>query len=320
MSREEIQKLLGGYATGTLSAAERAELFEAALEDQELFDALAKEEALRDVLQDSSVRQQLIAALGPARVPFWWLRKPAVLAMAGGLAALLIVALVVRHAEHAAPPEAMVADAIAPQPPVAVPQPRAATRKPVEPRALGRNAKRLAPLPIAKAAPAPAPPPVQAVGGLAGIPEVPRQIVQIPTGRSFVAQQQAPMPAMPRAKAANAAAAKPAVDYTLLLKDADGAYSPVPSDTVFHAGDSVRLQVAPMEAGYVYLFQREDAAAGWKLVAGQRVEQGQRYVLPASGGLQSEVPAHRDLLLVLSRVENVDVESRATPTIVIEYR
>ena len=67
MSREEIQKLLGGYATDTLSEAERRALFEAALEDQELFDALAKEDALRDVLRDPSARQQLIAALGPAR-------------------------------------------------------------------------------------------------------------------------------------------------------------------------------------------------------------------------------------------------------------
>ena len=95
MSREEIQKLLGGYATDTLSAAERSALFEAALEDQELFDALAKEQALRDVLQDVSAREQLIAALGPAREPFarraWrWLPQPAALAMAGGMLAVLI--------------------------------------------------------------------------------------------------------------------------------------------------------------------------------------------------------------------------------------
>src|ERR1035438_3709751 len=98
MSREEIQKLLGGYATDTLSAAERSALFEAALEDQELFDALAKEQALRDVLQDVPAREQLIAALGPARDPFarrawrWlgWLHRPAALAMAGGMLAVLI--------------------------------------------------------------------------------------------------------------------------------------------------------------------------------------------------------------------------------------
>ena len=36
MSREEIEKLLGGYATGTLTPGERDALFAAALEDQQL--------------------------------------------------------------------------------------------------------------------------------------------------------------------------------------------------------------------------------------------------------------------------------------------
>ena len=60
MSREEIQKLLGGYATDTLSEAERRALFEAALEDQELFDALAKEQALREVFEDPRQLRVLI--------------------------------------------------------------------------------------------------------------------------------------------------------------------------------------------------------------------------------------------------------------------
>jgi hypothetical protein len=63
MSREEIQKLLGGYATDTLSEAERQALFAAALEDQDLFDALAKEQALREMLFDPAARQQVIEAL-----------------------------------------------------------------------------------------------------------------------------------------------------------------------------------------------------------------------------------------------------------------
>ena len=47
MKREHVRKLLGGYATGTLTPDEQQALFEAALNDQELFDALAGEEALR---------------------------------------------------------------------------------------------------------------------------------------------------------------------------------------------------------------------------------------------------------------------------------
>ena len=37
MKREDIEKLLGGYATGTLTGEERQALFEAALTDQALF-------------------------------------------------------------------------------------------------------------------------------------------------------------------------------------------------------------------------------------------------------------------------------------------
>ncbi len=40
MTQDEIRRLLGGYATNTLTDGERTALFEAALEDQELFDAL----------------------------------------------------------------------------------------------------------------------------------------------------------------------------------------------------------------------------------------------------------------------------------------
>jgi len=40
---DEIRKLIGGYATGTLTAAEQKLLFDAALDDQELFDELARE-------------------------------------------------------------------------------------------------------------------------------------------------------------------------------------------------------------------------------------------------------------------------------------
>jgi len=67
MKRAEAMKLLGGYATGTLTEAERKLLFEAALGDQELFEALADEEALRELLSDPRVRRH------HARWPGeWW--------------------------------------------------------------------------------------------------------------------------------------------------------------------------------------------------------------------------------------------------------
>ncbi|WP_243318374.1 hypothetical protein [Geothrix paludis] len=89
MKRATAEKLLGGYATGTLTAEERRTLFEAALAHQDLFDALADEEALRELLADPAARAQVLAALAapnPASakvVPFW--KRPGVLGAAAGV-------------------------------------------------------------------------------------------------------------------------------------------------------------------------------------------------------------------------------------------
>jgi hypothetical protein len=276
MSREEIQKLLGGYATDTLSEAERRALFEAALEDQELFDALAKEQALREVFEDPAARAQLVSALGPPHEPFaaraWrWLRHPATLAVAGGLATLLIVGSVVLQKSMVPRPGApLVADAVATRP---------RANEAVQPSAEPRMAMRL---PIA-------PPPA--------LPDKSdRQMALAPESpvRPLTAQQGARLMAR-----APTEFAMPAIEYTLLLKDADGAYSPVPPGSVFHTGDSVRIQVLPRLPGYIYLFER-DPSGGWKLVTGQRVETAQRYMLGATDDFQSNTPARLELLLVLS--------------------
>jgi hypothetical protein len=90
---DEIRKLLGGYATDTLTESERAALFEAALEDQELFDALQNEDALRELLADPVSREQIRQALRPAglgRSPTWWRRGWLV-----GVASLAVAAAIV---------------------------------------------------------------------------------------------------------------------------------------------------------------------------------------------------------------------------------
>ena len=69
MKPEEIRQLLGGYASGTLSEAERKFLFEAAMEDQVLFDALADEQSLKDLLEDPESRGYLQAVLDEERLP-----------------------------------------------------------------------------------------------------------------------------------------------------------------------------------------------------------------------------------------------------------
>ncbi len=73
MSKDEARKLLGGYATGSLTEAERRVLFEAALEDQELFDELAGEQVLKETLDEPGARQRLLVALEPPRRHRAWL-------------------------------------------------------------------------------------------------------------------------------------------------------------------------------------------------------------------------------------------------------
>lgn len=103
MAERDLEKLLGGFATDTLTAEERRALFEAALRDQALFDALADEQALKELLTDPVYRWRILAALErpPATTAAsWaarfmeWFRRPANLALAGGLAAA-VVAIVV---------------------------------------------------------------------------------------------------------------------------------------------------------------------------------------------------------------------------------
>ncbi|ODT45269.1 MAG: hypothetical protein ABS70_03585 [Nitrospira sp. SCN 59-13] len=97
MVEHELEHLLGGFAADTLTPEERKRLYAAALHDQQLFTALADEQALKELLANPDVRRRLLQAL-PQSSPtatggtltWWgWLRKPAGLAWAGGLAAAL---------------------------------------------------------------------------------------------------------------------------------------------------------------------------------------------------------------------------------------
>lgn len=97
MSEHELEKLLGGFAVNTLTAEERQKLFTAALQDQQLFNALADEQALKELLADPTVRRKLLQALKETSTSgavgslswFDWFRRPAGLAFAGGLAAVV---------------------------------------------------------------------------------------------------------------------------------------------------------------------------------------------------------------------------------------
>lgn len=159
MSGEEIRKLVGGYATGTLTPEEREALFRAALEDQELFDTLAREQALHDLLGDSSAKAQVLAALDEP-TPRWslrmlWLRPAAVALAMAGIATLAVISWRQRVAAPMASPMASFRPAPPPMPSGtpqteadAAPSPKAAPPASGSPAAEGRK-------PIQKALPPP---------------------------------------------------------------------------------------------------------------------------------------------------------------------
>ena len=157
MSRDDIQKLLGGYATGSLTPDEQEALFTAALDDQELFDALAREQSLRDLLRDPAARARVLASLDRHRTPWWrvvWLAT-------AGVAALSIIAVMVVRWQRPAPPVQM---AIVQQPAAALPAAPAAPpavaeeapRKERESRPVMPRRQLDAPVQLAKKTPAPA--------------------------------------------------------------------------------------------------------------------------------------------------------------------
>jgi hypothetical protein len=84
---DHIRRLLGGYATGTLSEAQRKLLFEAALEDQELFDELARDQALKELLEAPGVKQRLLASIESSPRAEWW-RHPLPWALGGSALAI----------------------------------------------------------------------------------------------------------------------------------------------------------------------------------------------------------------------------------------
>ncbi|WP_455377283.1 hypothetical protein [Petrachloros mirabilis] len=95
MAEHELEELLGGFAADTLTAEEKQRLYAAALQDQQLFNALADEQTLKELLADPAIRRRLLKALkdtatssAGGSLPWLnWFRRPANVALAGGLTA-----------------------------------------------------------------------------------------------------------------------------------------------------------------------------------------------------------------------------------------
>jgi hypothetical protein len=299
MKREEIQKLLGGYATGTLTPSEREALFAAALEDQQLFEELLGEEPLREALEDPDTRAQLLAALDdaaepPAESPAvhkatpqpWYYRDvhPGVIA---GAAAVLVVLLAIRYwPVRTAPPLDVVAQTQLPQPtksavPTELPpssfvQP--AARKavpqlpeaPVIPASLGAagtpEMRRALDTLLAQSSPGPAPPGALSSPGL----ELARGALR--------AQAMLPRPSAPPAPLG--------LRYTILRKLPGGEFAPVDPRQELDAADQTIIRFEPGAAGFLYVLER--TPDGWRRIAADEVQPSTAYTVPRGDVFRGE--------------------------------
>jgi hypothetical protein len=225
MTQEEIRKLLGGYATDSLTEGERAALFEAALDDQELFDALQNEDALRELLADPVTRAQIQQTLerggrGPSWVPRGWLMGGFGLAAA----AAIVIAVFVWPRQ---PQQQTVARQI-------VNAPRQMAENRVEPKI---EASPAAPAPKPKTLARRVRPRVAATAAPVQAQDQPALLAE-----AVVAGLPAPVPAL-------AAATTGALYQGPLVR-----YSVIRSGP---AGDAIRLEVVSQLAGNLSLYRRD---------------------------------------------------------------
>lgn len=312
MRPEEARKLLGGYATGSLTADERQALFEAALHDQELFAALADEEALRDLLADEAYRSDLAAALAEPPASFaqrfaaWW-RRPASLVWAGSAAAVIIAAALVY--QIGSPPQrtevAMVSKGTAPAAPAPAPTESASARQ-AEAESVETFAERDEPVrrravqqpepnePAAKeeATQLAAASPSAAAGEAIRleIADAAREgrgqseeFRAKATSVSIAEQQQPPPPPAKPAPAALAlrTSAGSASWYTVERLSSDGSWSAVPTDVPLSLSDRVRLSVLAPSTGILTLTDQATGEAVWN----GPVTASNRYAVPPQGSL-----------------------------------
>jgi hypothetical protein len=286
MTNEQARKLLGGYATNSLTEAERKALFEAALDDQELFDALQQEEALKELLADPVSRNQIQEALADAPVSraagaAWWSRWWVWGGVAGAAAAAVLIIAVIRSNEQqkyqvarVAPTPQMSAQNSKPaittpaEPKLQQPEPaprkaRRAARPLGEPSnstTTGAVSNTLAVQPQAASAPPPPSPPQPAP---AAAPQV-QAFRQEQFARDGERPQDTKAPVAGYAGARLVANFKaPLLQYSLVKRDPTGAFLALPTGVAPQPGDAVRLAVSPAVPGYLSLSQL-DPAGNWK--------------------------------------------------------
>ncbi len=300
---DDVRKLLGGYATGTLTDAEKQLLYDAALHDNELFAALADEQALKELLDDGAVRAQLLRATEEPRFSFAvafreWFDRPKAKALVATAAVLLaIIGFKTTRQELEQKPEQVAkvhrpsALEAPPPPPVLQPQSKPApqqARKAVKPKQEARNS--------ISAPPAPPPPAAK---------EASRDAVAGGVVGGIVGG--VPSSAMARFKAA-ASEETPPLRYELLLKGPDGEFRVVPPDHEFTPGDLVRIRVTSTQNGAIAVSTNGATLSG-SVIANQAT------TIPETGGI-SITPKTGPLVLKFAdsdTTKSVEVPIRRRP-------
>ena len=279
MSGEEIRKLLGGYATNTLTDSERSALFAAALDDQDLFNALQDEQALKQLLADPASRQAIRLALEPSpaaeRRSAWWSRR---WMWSGAIAAVAATVLIVAVVHRQLPEPAKTPVEIAANQEPA--KPKASQPEPPELPINGRRRDLATVAPqrtILKAAAPPAAPP----------PPAPAENVTVEAAPQAASGVVGSLTGVPAIAGGLLPAPQPPVRYSLVKSDAQGLYSAIPADTELKPGDSVRLNVSPSISGYLSLEQLTPLGE-WERVfpdspPGRLVAPNTAYAIPDSG-------------------------------------
>ncbi|HEX4594962.1 MAG TPA: hypothetical protein VH157_11840 [Bryobacteraceae bacterium] len=303
MTSDQARKLLGGYATNSLTEAERIALFEAALDDQELFDALQQEQALKELLADPESRNQVQQALVEKRASRGseWSRWRVWGGLAGAVAAAVLIVAVIRSNTQPKYEVARVAPAQALQAPQSTP----AIAAPAEPKQM----QRAQPQRIIKETP-----PAAVTGSLNDLKA--SGAVSAPPPRPPATPVPAPA-AAPRmqafreelsvgAQTANVPlaglAGQPVLRYSLLKRD---------------AGDSVQLNVVSAVAGYLSLYQL-DPAGNWKRLfpaadPGLPVDANASATVPESPIVVTDTPQKFRLTLVPAGREPVTLDVTIGP-------
>ncbi len=260
MRPEDVEKLLAGYAAGTLDEAERRVLMRAALERQELFDALVEEDALKELLEDPRCRRQLLELLGAPSRPLWqrawdWLRQPArIAAVASATAALVLVSafvLQVLRREPVAPlaPAPVLAPQVAPTPasPEAASRGRPAAPATSDAKARPRRVTR------AKRRPLTGGPPAPEIAEQAATVAPPAEAESAGAGKGAVAlQEKAGPPGFAAAlRVADEVLPAAALRVRLLRNGME-----VTTDEEFAVRDALVLRVESVQPGRIWLYRR----------------------------------------------------------------